>query len=293
MVLPGLLLAVALAADAPAPPADPAPPVDTAAPAQPEKPRLFVVDLVPQGVTADEALALRDAVVAALNAQKLFDVVSSRDVQTLLGVERQRQLMGACADEAQCASEAGALLQARFVLSGQLSKVGDAVQLQLQGLDTEKSRPLGRSTRIARTLDGLRALVPWMAAEAVGAPLPPPPSKVPAVMLLAVGGATFVTGGILGLQALATQTAVNDQLCPGGAQPGMRCEGANLSPREVYVRQSADLQARQGVALGMLIGGAALTALGVVLFPSDVTATRFAARVVPTGTGVAVVGVLP
>ena len=77
------------------------------------------------------------------------------------------------------------------------------------------------------------------------------------------------------------------------AQPGMRCEGANLSPREVYVRQSADLQARQGVALGMLIGGAALTAVGIVLFPPDVANTRFAARLVPSGNGVAVVGVLP
>lgn len=276
----GLLLAAALAAE-------------PAAAQKPERPRIFVNDLVPQGVSEAEALAVRDAVVASLSAQGLFDVISTRDVQTLLGAERQKALLGACADETQCAADASELLDARFVLSGQLSRLGDAVQLQLAALDTKANKPVGRATRIAPSLEALRAMVPYAAAESVGAPLPPPPSKVPAISLLAVGGGTVLAGGIIGLQALATESALNEELCPGGAVEGQRCEGRNLNPRDYYLAQNQDLSVRKGVAIGLLVGGAALTALGVILFPPDVARPSFALRLVPGPGSVALVGALP
>jgi hypothetical protein len=276
----GLLLAAAVAAE-PAPAA------------KSEKPRIFVNDLTPQGVTDAEALALRDAVVASLMAQGLFDVISTRDVQALLGAERERALVGACAEEGQCGGDASELLNARFVLSGQLSRLGDAVQLQLAALDTQKGKPVGRATRIAGSMDALRAMVPYAAAESVGAPLPPPPSKVPAISLLALGGGTVLAGGIIGLQALATESALNAELCPGGAVEGQRCEGTSLNPRDYYLAQNQDLSVRKGVSIGLLVGGAALTALGVILFPPDVAKPSFALRLVPGPGSVALVGVLP
>ena len=277
----GLLLAAALAAD-------PSPALKTDS-----KPRIFVNDLTPQGVTDAEALAVRDAVVAALAGQGLFDVISTRDVQSLLGAERQKQLLGACADEGQCAADASELLNARFVLSGQLSRLGDAVQLQLTALDTQKGKPVGRATRIAGSLDALRAMVPYAAAESVGAPLPPPPSKVPAISLLAVGGGTLLAGGIIGLQALATESALNAELCPTGSVQGQRCDGKNLNPRDYYLAQNQDLTVRKGVAIGLLTGGAALAVLGIVLFPPDVARPRFALRLIPGPGSVALAGVLP
>ena len=45
------------------------------------------------------------------------------------------------------------------------------------------------------------------------------------------------------------------------------------------------------VALGVGIAGAALLVVGAVLFPPDDVRTRISLRVVPTGTGVALVGV--
>jgi hypothetical protein len=280
----GLLLAATLAAD-------PAPP--TSAPAKSDKPRIFVNDLTPQGVSDAEALAVRDAVVAALAGQGLFDVISTRDVQTLLGAERQKQLLGACVDETQCAADASQLLNARFVLSGQLSRLGEAVQLQLAALDTQQGKPVGRATRIAPSMDALRQMVPYAAAESVGAPLPPPPTKVPSISLIAVGGGTVLAGGIIGLQALATENALNEELCPGGAQEAQRCGGANLNPRDYYLAQNQDLSLRKGVAVGLLVGGAALTALGVILFPPEVARPSFALKLVPGPGSLALVGSLP
>lgn len=44
------------------------------------------------------------------------------------------------------------------------------------------------------------------------------------------------------------------------------------------------------VALGVAIAGAALLGVGALLFPPDDVRTRITVRVVPTGTGVALVG---
>jgi hypothetical protein len=108
-----------------------------------------------------------------------------------------------------------------------------------------------------------------------------------------VGGGTLLAGGIIGLQALATESALNGELCPDGAAEGQRCEGRNLNPRDYYLAQNQDLQVRKGVAIGLLAGGAVLTTLGIILFPPDVQKPRFALRLIPGPGSLAIAGVLP
>jgi TolB-like protein len=258
-----------------------------------ELPRLVVTDLVAQGASPQQAAALTDAVVAALSARKLFQVVSSRDIQSLLGAERQKQLSGACAESPDaCATDVSAALAGRFLLSGQLSRVGSAFQLTLQMIDSSKGQPVGRSTRIANDLEALRALVPYAAAEATGSPLPPPPSRVLSVSLLAGGGGTVFAGGVVGLLALSKQQTFNDELCPTGVVPGQRCTGENLNPRDFYIQKDGELATQRAIALGLLVGGAAIAGLGFWLMPPADTAGA-AAMVVPQPIGLAVVGVFP
>ena len=141
-------------------------------PASQERPRLFVTDFQPQGATPQQAQAFTDAVVQTLSARGLFEVMSTRDVQSLLGAERQKQLMGLCADaqSTQCLNDLSSAVTARFVLSGQLARLGRTYQLTLQTVDTQKGQPLARSTKVAGSLEELTALVPYLAAEATGAP---------------------------------------------------------------------------------------------------------------------------
>lgn len=263
---------------------------EPATPAAPDKkPRVFVNDVAAVDVTAAQASAFTDAVAAALTNRGLFEVVSSRDVQTLLGVERQKQLLGTCSgDDGRCAKDVSALLDARFVVSGQLSKVGSAYQLTLQAVDTAQSKPVGRATRLSGTVEELRSLVPYAAAEATGMPLPPPPSKVLPVTLIAVGGATAFAGGVVGLLALSRQQVLNDELCPGGVPTGGRCAGVNLRDRSYYLAQDQALVVQKGLAIGLLAGGAVLLGLGLWLFPPSDTRARLA--LVPTGTGLALAG---
>ncbi len=259
-----------------------------------EKPRLLMQDIAAQGVSAAEAAALTDAVVDALAARGVFEVVSSKDMQSLLGAERQKQLFGLCdSDPAACASSIGDALKARFVLSGQLSAVGDAYQLLLQCIDTQKGQAVARSARIAKNLETLQELVPYIAAEATGSPLPPPPSRVLPIALISAGGASLLTGGVLGMLALSRQAVLNEELCPTGAVDGQRCTGTSLKSRGFYLQQNGDIASQKSLSIGLLAGGAALAVLGVYLMPPLDAGPRVSLQVVPSAQGVALVGVLP
>ncbi|MBK7857385.1 MAG: hypothetical protein IPJ65_01930 [Archangiaceae bacterium] len=254
-----------------------------------EKPRLFVATLAAQGVDPTEAAAFTDAIGATLASRGLFRVITTKDLESLLGAERQKQLLGVCeADPSACSQNAADAVTARFVLSGQLSRLGTAYQLSLQMVDTEKGQAVARALKLSDDLKTLRALVPYAAAEATGSPLPPPPSKVLPIALLAAGGAAFVAGSVLGMLALSRQTVVNDELCPTGNMPLARCEGVALRPRDYYLSQDAAIGTQKTIALGLVIGGAVVAALGIVLWPPADQSPRVA--LLPSFNGAALVG---
>ena len=186
-----------------------------------------------------------------------------------------------------CSQDVAQLLTARFVLSGQLSKLGSAYQLSLQMVDTQKGQPVARSLRLSDEIGTLRTLVPYAAAEATGSPLPPPPSKVAPITLLAAGGAAVIGGAVLGMLALSRQAVVNDELYPGGAVSLMRCTGISLRPHDYYVQQDQSIGLQKTVSLALLLGGAALAVLGIVLWPADTGAPRVALLFSPSGLAVA------
>ncbi len=295
-----VIIALALAAGpswAQGAPAAPAPasasPAPSAAVEPAKKPRLMVNELKGLETSAQQAAAFTDAVVNSLNARKLFEVVSTRDVEALIGAERQKQLRGVCdADPNACVSDALSQLNARFLLTGQLARVGGAFQLTLQMVDTEKGSTVARSTRLAGSLEALRELVPYAAAEATGMPLPPPPSRVLPVSLMVAGGAAVVAGGVVGLLALFQQQQLNDELCPGGVVQGARCTGVNLRPRDFYLQKQGDLANRQALAIGLLAGGVVLAGVGYWLLPAS-PKDGVAVRLLPSTSGFALVGVFP
>ena len=256
-----------------------------------KKPRLVINDLVALQVAPEEVQAITDAVVTYLSARGLFEVLSTRDVQTLLGAERQRQLSGACSEDALgCSVDMSKLLAARFVLSGQLAKVGSAYQLTLQLVDTSRDQTSSRSSKLAGDLEAIRALVPYAASEATGSPLPPPPSRVLPITLLSAGGATLLSGGVVGLLALSKEAQLNEELCPATPQLDGRCEGVNLRDRTFYVAQQQSLTAQKALSIGLMAAGAVMLGFGIWLLPPDDARTRITARVLPTTSGLVLTG---
>ena len=251
----------------------------------PEKPKLIVLDLTAAGIDERISSALSEAVTTEAANRAIFQVVSSKDVQTMLGVERQKQLLG-CSEGSSCLMELGGALGARFVMSGSVARLGPSFQLSLQTIDTKTAQPVGRSSRIAKDLGELRGLIPWAVAEATGTPLPPPPSRWLPYSLIAGGGLFVVAGGIAGFNALAREEVISSELKHGESNP------AALRPASEYAAE-ADIVGRQKFqALIGLGAGAALVALGLYLNPPDLPPVPQAATValVPSFNGVAVVG---
>ncbi len=267
---------------APAPVADkPAPKVEAPIVG---KPQIIVLGLsAAGGVEPSVAESLTEALAAELSRTGLFEVTTQKDIATVLGVERQRQLLGCGEESSSCATELAGALGARFVLSGSVAKLGDVFQLNLQTQDTTKGQALGRATRLAKDLPSLRGQLPYAIAEATATPAPVPPSKVPSVTLLSVGGAAVVGSGVVFLLSFSREQAVLSELNLASQN------NVQLKPTSYY-RGEAAAVVQQRLIGGIVAGvGAALMVTGLIIYPRDEAPLKVA--LVPTGLGGALVGV--
>lgn len=251
---------------------------------QAERPKLLVLDLTAAGAV-DPGLArtLTDAVTAEAGRSGYFQVMSTQDVQTLVGVERQRQLMGCSEESGSCLAELAGAMGAQLTLSGSIGRLGDAYQLTLQTLDAERSQPVGRTTKLAKTPEGLRAALPWAVAEATGTPIPPPPSRTVPYALIGAGSAALVGSGLLGFQALSADGALNRELSIA------KTSGVATRSYAEVQGDRATIGVQRTVSLVGLVAGAALIGSGVWLLPSSGDAGGVA--LLPTTNGVALAGV--
>jgi TolB-like protein len=248
-------------------------------------PKLAVMELtVAGGIEAGVSGPMTEAITTEVAAAGFFDVLSARDVQTLLGAERQRQLLG-CSEEGSCLAEMAGALGARFVLSGSLAKLGDTYQLTLQTLDTKKAQPVGRSTRLAKDLTTLHKQLPWAVSEATGTPPPPPPSHVLPYTLIGAGAAAIVGGAVLGLSANSESASIQSEFNQTDTNPSLHL----TYPASKYQSDVSRLQLESASAIAAVAVGAVAIGAGLYLNPSEGGSTRIA--LVPVPSGMALAGV--
>jgi len=256
--------------------------------AAPAKAKLAITALTSAGeVDAKVAAVMTESVTAEVAARGYFDPISAGEIATMLGVERQKQLLGCGEESSSCVTEIASALGAQYVMSGSLTKLEGIFQLNLQVIDTQRSRPIGRSTKIARDFEGLRGLIPYAVAEACGTPIPPPPSRVLPITLLAVGGTSMIVGGVLGILALNVESGVAGELSTDDGTGTPTLDRAS-SYRERLNRSALE----RTLSLSALLAGAALVAAGIVFMPGDGLQPGKVA-LLPTFGGLAVVGALP
>lgn len=254
--------------------------------AEADKPKLLVLDVQALGgADATLAQAVTQAVISEVSAKGFYQVLSSRDLSAMLGIERQKQLMGCGEDSSSCLTELSGAINAQFAVAGSVSRFGDALQLNLQLFDNKKGQVVHRATRLSKSESELRTQVIYAVAEATGTPLPPPPSKALPIALIATGGAAFLFGAVLGVVVLTEEAQMGAELEQGRMFPQV------LKAASYYEGERAKQGGQRTVSLVTLIAGAALVAGGIWLFPPDVvqsSSLKVAMRF--TGTGFALSG---
>lgn len=103
-------------------------------------PSLAVMEFSSVNTTPQLATFAADQVSQQLTRRGL-KVVSASDLATVLGLERQRELLGCSDDKTSCLTELAQALGSDFLVSGTLARLGTSFQLSLKLLDAKSGRP--------------------------------------------------------------------------------------------------------------------------------------------------------
>lgn len=205
-----------------------------------------------------------------------FKVLTPAALQTVLGFERQKQLLGCDETAGSCLAELSAALGVPLLATGRLTKLGSRIELDLQVVRQRDAQVVARVARsvddearlgqliadaaedLARQLktEGpVAAVTPAVDPPRVSEPEPSPPTPFNARLWVpvALGAAAVAGGGVLiGL----TQSEVHDYTTPGGTV-------ATLSGEEVQ-RTSERLELQRALGWSLVGVGAGSVALGIV-----------------------------
>ncbi len=239
----------------------------------------------------EETFALR------LSQSGKVRVTTPRDVGTVLGIERQRQLLGCADDSTSCLAELAGALGSEGIVMGEVAQVGRVLQLTIKVL-SPGGNPLYSTLRRVKGEEAMLAELDAVALEAVAAvsailrppkppgpekpvvvstpvvPAPPPSPSVGPWVVMGVGGALAIAGAVLQGFAVADFNRLADHSATVEAPATLR-DGGKL---------------KQLFGLSLLgAGGAAVIAgaLWLALGSPPVAATAWLS---PGGSGFALVG---
>lgn len=140
------------------------------------------VGLAPSGgITAEQADFVSEQFGARLATEPGFEVTTRKAIATLLGLERQRQLLGCADDSTSCMEELAGALGADVVLVGELARLDASTQANLRAVDARGAKVLHvvtvRAASQEALLDGLDGAVHELAdalRQRFGLAAPPP-----------------------------------------------------------------------------------------------------------------------
>ncbi len=118
------------------------------------KVRIAVLEIRALGTAKEKADLLSEVVLSELSSIPGLEVVGSSDIQSMLGFEKQKQLLGC--SEGKCIAEIGGALGVGHVLVGTLGKIGNLLRIDLKLIDTGKNRVVAR---VGQGVEGREELI--------------------------------------------------------------------------------------------------------------------------------------
>ena len=210
------------------------------------------------------------------------EVVTSRDIATVLGQERQKQLLGCAEGASSCMAELAGALGADGTVVGDVAKLGTSWHLNLKIISSRGAKVLADYSADAADEQRLLAKIDE-AAEEIAEKLMPPKPKGPrtyAWIPAAVGGASLVAGGAFFFDASAKH-----DLLLNGAGP------VDDARANTLIAQGE--QSQQIARIGVAIGAAALLTAGVLYLLGAESPVSPGVALVPGGLTFGVAGALP
>jgi hypothetical protein len=130
-----------------------------------EQPALVVLEPEAKGASAVEAAAVVTAIARGARELEAFQVVTSADLRAVLGLERQKQLVGLGSESAPIFESLGA----NHALASSVSKVGSMFQVEVRLLDTHSAKVLAqRSLPPSANLGELTQALAGVSQEVLG-----------------------------------------------------------------------------------------------------------------------------
>lgn len=232
-------------------------------------------------------LTINEQVMTDLGREERLDVLGTSDVQDLIGLERQKQLLG-CSDNSSCMMEISSALGSPWLVSGSLGKLGKAMRLDLKLIRTRDGKVVFRDGRTFKdesdVFEAVSALVskmlkaidykegatvdaPKVATTVVETTPPPvdapPPTPPPSVEASAPSASGTLGKWVLGGAGVAAAIA-------GGILIGVGFSNyASTSSKRAmlsYDTALSDYSAANGLKVaGAAIAGAGVAAIGAAI----------------------------
>ncbi len=210
-----------------------------------------------------ELAAFYDELLAKALRQHRLVVTTSREAQSLLGAERQRQLLG-CSDSSECLLELSNAIGCDGLVLVSVAKLDATLTASIKVVSSRDGKVLAETIAESATEKGFAAQLE-LAAQRLGevlAPLPPPSVRSRAWVPMVLGGALMLGGAASIVGAYVEAGAIDAR-----AMPTSMASRTDATFGEV-------LQAGGWALVGVGAAGVVLGALLSALFPE--------APVVPT-----------
>ncbi len=294
----------------------------TARPALAERPRLIVLNL---GASSEKlkpfAESISEQLLTELGRSGRLEAMGASDVSAVLGLERQKSMLG-CADAStSCLAEVSAALGAPWLVTGNLAQAGKTMRVDLKLIRAKDGKAVYRDGRVIKDEAQIFDVVSEMAKAMVASmnlPLPDAPVKpaevtpvaapvathpvevAPAVEAAAtpplrvapwvVLGAGVVAAGLGAAFLVSGAGARRDTL--GALAQAPNQTGPSTVPTAAQARTQLEA-ANTTMTVGGVVGGAGLLAAGAgvawLLLGAPAEGANVAVSVVP-GPGVVTVG---
>lgn len=174
--------------------------VGSASPAQEPRPRVAVLDFEANGASRELATAATALFSNELQSFGAFDVVTSDAIQSVVAIERQKQLLG-CPDESSCLAELAGALGVDWIVIGRVSRVGETLTVDVSLIEARTAARKSSAVESAATEGALLKKVAPVAGK-VMAPLLRASAATVLVTASEVGATVRLDGSIVGVTPL-------------------------------------------------------------------------------------------